>query len=130
MEKIEEQFSQLSESQKRISEIKNKAKQADKITYQDFEQLADLVKEFITKVNLTDVKELNLFFSSDIIKKDKEGFFKIISFICNINPEVLKNIPAYQVQDYLIVSNDFLRGVRLIDFFTLQTTILASLITV
>ena len=112
----------------RLENLKKKSKKAEDINYEEFEELAELVKEFLVKSKLLETVTDNIFSGFEALKKDKEGYFKIISFITNTSPEVLEILPMYQLYDHLIITQDFLKEVKVLGFFTLSNTILTNLI--
>lgn len=114
----------------RLKTIREAARSPNSLTYEEFEGFAEIVKEFLVKSDLLHNVENNIFFSLKIIKADRDGFFNICGFVCNVPPEVIRLKPIVEVVDYMIVTNEFLEGVRLLDFFTLTSTILTKLITV
>lgn len=112
----------------RLENLKKKSKKAEEINYEEFEELAELVKEFLVKSKLLETVTDNIFSGFEALKKDKEGYFKIISFITNTSPEILETLPMYQLYDHLIITQDFLKEVKVLGFFTLSNTILTNLI--
>lgn len=116
------------EAKERFNKILLESKNSDTINYEEFETFADMAKEFIVKTDLVNNKERTIYKASEIIKRDREGFFNMLGFITNTNPEVLKALPMGQLMDYFSIFNNFLQGVRLFDFFTCTTTILTRLI--